>query len=287
MTVTGQDWASYQSGTPATTGLDFVFIKVTEGTDYTNPKWLEQRDHARAAGLVVGYYHYAQGVKNLAEADYFLSKVTLAPGELLAFDWEDSDVSNAEKDAWLKYVQAKVPAHRVVLYCNRSYWLDRDSTSYCADGLWIADPSAPAGHPRVQHTWTFHQYSEAGGVDRNVGNFASRAALQTWAAKGAKPPAPKPKPKPAVHYAPYPGTSWFRTGRKSPIVAVMHKRLVQIGCNHYTSSKNTDVIGSGDEASYEAYQRKYSAQHHKGWTGNALKWPPGKETWDALQVPKP
>jgi hypothetical protein len=67
----------------------------------------------------------------------------------------------------------------------------------------------------------------------------------------------------------------------------MHTRLVAVGCNHYQSSQNADVIGTGDEASYEAWQRKYSALHHKGWSGAALKWPPGKETWDALQVPRP
>lgn len=200
MTVNGQDWAGYQPATPSTSGLDFVFIKVTEGTGYTNPKWQQQRDHARRDGLVVGYYHYAHGLKNLAEADFFLSKVTLAPGEMLAFDWEDSEVSDAEKDAWIKYVQGKVPAHRVVLYCNRNYWLTRDHAGFVGDGLWIADPDAPAGHPRVTHAWTFHQHSSAGGVDRNVGNFASKAALQTWAAKGAvpKPPPPKPVPKPHV-----------------------------------------------------------------------------------------
>ena len=41
-------------------------IKVTEGTSYTNPKWQAQRDHARRAGLVVGYLlqyvgHRAEG----------------------------------------------------------------------------------------------------------------------------------------------------------------------------------------------------------------------------------
>ncbi|WP_435134241.1 hypothetical protein [Actinacidiphila sp. bgisy144] len=45
------------------------------------------------------------------------------------------------------------------------------------------------------------------------------------------------------------------------------------------------MSGSGDAAPYEAWQRKYSTEHHKGWSAAALKWPPGKESWDALQVP--
>jgi len=77
-------------------------------------------------------------------------------------------------------------------------------------------------------------------------------------------------------YEPYPGKAFFVTGRKSPIVAAMHDRLVAVGCNHYQSSANKDVIGSGDEASYEAWQRRC------GYPGD---WPPGKTTWDLLHVP--
>ncbi|MFZ4234985.1 hypothetical protein ACOZGD_07305 [Streptomyces murinus] len=66
----------------------------------------------------------------------------------------------------------------------------------------------------------------------------------------------------------------------------MRKQLIAKGCNRYQSNKNPDVIGSGDKASYEAWMREYNTSHHKGWTGAALKWPPGPETWNALQVPK-
>ena len=220
-----------------------------------------------------------------AQADYFLQHAAPRPGDLLAFDWEDTGVPDEDKDAWIRHVRASAPGHRVLLYCNLDYWLRRDHTSFCGDGLWIADPAVPAGQPRVDHPWTLHQYSSAGGLDRNAANFADVAALKTWAAKGTKSPAPKTKP--VVEYVPFPGASWFRQGRKSPIVAAMHKRLIEVGCNHYQTSKNADVIGSGDVASYVAWQRRYNAQHHRGWTGNALKWPPGKETWDALRVSKP
>ncbi|MFE7029434.1 peptidoglycan-binding protein [Streptomyces sp. NPDC057621] len=81
-------------------------------------------------------------------------------------------------------------------------------------------------------------------------------------------------------YEPYPGAAWFTMGRKSPIVARMHDRLVAVGCGKYQSSANKDTVGSGDVASYEAWQRL------QGFTGSAAKWPPGKTTWNALRVPK-
>ncbi|MFD1274826.1 peptidoglycan-binding protein [Streptomyces kaempferi] len=59
----------------------------------------------------------------------------------------------------------------------------------------------------------------------------------------------------------------------------MHKRLVTVGCNHYASSTNTDVWGSGDVASYAAWQRKCN------YIGAAADGIPGKTSWDLLHVP--
>lgn len=84
-------------------------------------------------------------------------------------------------------------------------------------------------------------------------------------------------PKPV--YEPFPGASFFKAGRRSPIVAAMHKRLVAVGCNHYQSTTNQDVWGSGDIASYAAWQRKL------GYTGSAADGVPGKTSWDRLHVP--
>jgi hypothetical protein len=275
MTVKGIDVASFQSSTYSTSGLSFVIVKATEGTSYVNSKHAAQVAHARAEGMVVGHYHFARPGAVAAQAAYFLQHAGAAAGDILAYDWEDAGVPGTDKDAWIKHVQASAASHRVLLYCNRDFWLNRDHTSFAGDGLWIADPDAAAGHPRVDHAWTFHQYSSSGGLDRDLGNFASKAALLTWAAKGGKPPP----------YEPFPGAGWFTTGRKSPIVAAMHARLVAVGCDHYQSTASKDVIGSGDVASYEAWQRKYNTDHHKGWTGAQLKWPPGSETWNALHVP--
>jgi hypothetical protein len=271
MTVSGIDVASYQSTTYPTAGLSFVMVKATEGTGYTNPRHAEQVAHGRAHGLLVGHYHFVRPGSMSAQADYFLTHAAARPGDVLVLDWEDQGVPDTDKDAWIRHVQAAMPHNRVLLYCNRDFWLHRDSTSFVGDGLWIADPDAPAGHPHITHPWLIHQYSSAGDTDRNVANFADKAALQAWAAKGTPPKPPS--------YEPFPGAAFFTTGRRSPIVAAMHARLVAVGCNHYRSAANADVIGLGDVASYEAWQRKC------GYSGAAATWPPGKTTWDKLHVP--
>ncbi len=89
-----------------------------------------------------------------------------------------------------------------------------------------------------------------------------------------------PAPKPAVAYAPFPGAGFFAPGRRSPIIAAMHDRLVAVGCNHYQSTANKDVWGSGDKASYAAWQCKL------GYSGSDADGIPGRTSWDKLKVPR-
>lgn len=180
----GVDVAGYQDAAYATAGLAFVFVKATEGTDYVNPKYAAQLDTGRKARLVVGHYHFLHHDNVAAQVAWFKAKSDVKAGEIIALDWEESGTTQVDRDGWIKGIRAVFPHNRVVLYCNINFWTHLDTESNAADGLWIADPSAPAGQPRVKHPWTFHQYSEVGGIDHDVANFASKAALVAWA-KGA------------------------------------------------------------------------------------------------------
>lgn len=140
---------------------------------------------------------------------------------------------------------------------------------------WGVPDAWPNGRPenctRDENTWeTKAGWYPHKGVPEN-----KHSDPLTWP---AFPAAPKPTAPPVAkpRYEPFPGSAWFTMGRRSTIVAAMHDRLVAVGCNHYQSSANKDVIGSGDKASYEAWQRRC------GYPGD---WPPGKTTWDLLHVP--
>ncbi|WP_046424522.1 glycoside hydrolase family 25 protein [Streptomyces malaysiense] len=181
--IHGIDVSAYQPSTYSTSGLDFVIVKATEGTSYINPRMQAQADHARAAGLVVGFYHFLRPGSMTAQAAYFVSKCASRPGDILAADWEDQGVSCADKDTFLREVKRLRPNHKVILYCNQTFWLGRDTTSYAGDGLWIAD-YVTAGKPRIKAKWLIHQYTDAApqGGDGDVAAFDSRAALAAWAA---------------------------------------------------------------------------------------------------------
>lgn len=179
MSVKGQDWSGYQPTQPSTSGLSFVFIKATEGTSYVNPHMAAQAAWARKNSLVVGFYHFARPGSMADQAKFFVENAVSVEGDLLAVDWEDPGVSCADKDALLADVKGLRSSHKVLLYCNRYYWLNVDTTSNCGDGLWIAD-YVTAGEPRIQAHWTFHQYSDTP-LDEDLGNFTDVASLKQWA----------------------------------------------------------------------------------------------------------
>lgn len=80
-------------------------------------------------------------------------------------------------------------------------------------------------------------------------------------------------------YAAYPGAAFFTDGRTSPVIGAMHARLVAVGCDRYQTHTNLDTWGSGDRASYAAWQTKC------GFKGADADGIPGKATWDELHVP--
>ncbi|MFI7404978.1 glycoside hydrolase family 25 protein [Streptomyces sp. NPDC049541] len=182
----GIDVSAYQSSSYSTDGLSFAFIKATEGRSYINPRVSAQARHGREAGLVVGFYHFLWPGHLQAQAEYFVEHAPSKAGDILAVDWERTSegthASNAEKDSFLRKVKALRPNHRVILYTNRDFWLNVDTTSYAGDGLWIAD-YVTAGKPRIKAKWRFHQYTSEP-HDKDVANFADKAALKEWAASG-------------------------------------------------------------------------------------------------------
>lgn len=281
MTIKGIDVSNYQQATWSTAGLDFVFIRATEGHTLVDSMQDKHAARARAAGLVVGFYHFLWPGDIQAQAAWFVSKCASVDGDVLMVDWERTSsgthASGAEKDEFLKAVKKLRPTHQVILYTNTSDWKGLDKTSFVQDGLFIAQYNGTAGHPDITAKWLFDQWTSTP-LDEDVANFANRAAMKAWSTASIPKPPVKTPPKPA--YQAFPGATWFKVGRTSPVVGAMRKRLIAEGCNHYKSSSNPNTIGSGDEASYEAWQRKC------GYSGTAAEWPPGKATWDKLQVPK-
>ena len=175
-TLSGCDISAFQSSIPV--GQQFVILKATEGTTYIDSHfagwWSE------LAGKLRGAYHFARPSNDPAtEATHFLAEIEgrLKPGDLVVLDFETADGMSpahcaAWAKTWLQHVHAgtgRVP----IVYT----FLNFAEEGYCAGlggfPLWVADPSSSRGKPRVPAPWTswvLHQYSTAGGIDRDVFN---------------------------------------------------------------------------------------------------------------------
>lgn len=99
--------------------------------------------------------------------------------------------------------------------------------------------------------------------------------------KGGKlePDVVAPAPKPTPIYAPFPGTSFFRLGKKHPLITAMGKRLVAEGYKGYADGPGP-TFTRADIKAYAWWQRKLK------YTGSAADGYPGKSSWDKLKVPK-
>jgi GH25 family lysozyme M1 (1,4-beta-N-acetylmuramidase) len=178
------DWNAVRNG-----GIEFAWIKATEGTTYIDDKFGANYTGAHAAGVIRGAYHFARpgSSSGAAQANYFADhgggwsadNLTL-PG---ALDLEAgcSGLSAAAMQGWISdfYNTYKARTGRdMVIYTTASWW-NSCTGSWTGMGskapLWVAhwgasNPSIPAGFP----TWTAWQYTDsgsvagvAGAVDRN------------------------------------------------------------------------------------------------------------------------
>ena len=94
----GADVSSYNTSdlsNIAKSGAKFVFVKLSEGLDYRNPKAQAQINSAKVNNMLVMGYHYARfsGDSNMAvqEGHYTVNsakEVDLPKGSYLACDWE-------------------------------------------------------------------------------------------------------------------------------------------------------------------------------------------------------
>lgn len=183
--IKGYDVSAFQNANFPTAGTSFAFIKGTEGRSYVNPKQKEQAAHARAAGLVVGFYHFLHPGHIKEQAAHFVQGSASIEYDLMVVDWETnpdgSAATCAEKDAFIAEVRRlRGSSHKIGLYCNRDFWRHRDTTGNAGDFLWIAVYGVTAGKPGIQSAWLFHQYTDKP-LDTNVCKFASKAELVAFA----------------------------------------------------------------------------------------------------------
>ena len=196
-TVLGIDIASGQHAGGATiswnqvaaAGYRFAFIKATEGSYYVNPFFASDLAAARAAGLLVAAYHFANPSFSggALQADFTVDHAGVGDdgGTLpiiadLEFDpYAAQDHTNecygltaAQMVSWIRSFSAEVrrrTGQLPVIYTVASWWnkCTGRSGAFAADPLWVASYNPGAGAPTMPAGWpayAYWQYTSAGEV---------------------------------------------------------------------------------------------------------------------------
>ena len=147
----GTDLSKY-----ANLGAKYVFVKVSEGLDYRNPKAEAQIKSAKDNGMMVSGYHYARFSANsgiaVQEGHYAVNSavaVGLPKGSYLACDWESGsgNVTNqgyeASSDAILAFMDTVATAgYKPLLYSGKALLTNnvnvKKITAKYGTCLWVA-----------------------------------------------------------------------------------------------------------------------------------------------------
>ena len=163
-------------------GQHFAYVRASAGSLTADSAYATNRTGARAAGLTVGSYHYANpdtAPDDAAnEAAWFLRNATIGSGDLLpVLDLEVSNgLSPADLIAWAQAWVASVESAtgvKPLIYTTPSFWAsamaDTDWFAQNGNRLWVAhwttasQPTVPAGN-WAGTGWTFWQHSSSGSV---------------------------------------------------------------------------------------------------------------------------
>lgn len=160
-------------------GIDIVYIKSSEGTDYIDPYFRSHYEQAKDNNLNIGFYHFLTATTEeeaIAEARFFASVVNgLVSDCRLAMDFEVFDgLSLTEINdislAFLSEVE-NLTGKEVVVYSDafnaRNTFSSRVASAY---PVWVAEYGTTEPEDGQWSTWIGFQYTNQGRVSGISGN---------------------------------------------------------------------------------------------------------------------
>ena len=183
-TVNGMDVASYDDVTDwaaaKASGIEYAFIRVSDGTQYPDPTFATKWPAAKAAGMLRGAYQYFRPSEDpIAQADLLLNATgPLMPGDLPpVLDLEvnggltQAQVTAAVKQ-WIDHVTAAIGRPPIV-YAGLYSWPDlTGGADFTTSPLWIAQYTS-AACPDIPDPWThwlFWQHTASGSAPGVTGS---------------------------------------------------------------------------------------------------------------------
>ena len=163
-------------------GIQMVYIKASEGTNFIDPYFEKNYAGAKANGLKVGFYHYvrARTVEQAQkEAQFFASVISgKTPDARLAMDFESFGNLNREEInaialTFLKTVQ-NITKKEMVVYSNTNDARNIFYGEVTAYPLWVAQYGVEEPTPNGNwNTWVGWQYTDEGKIN-GIQNYVDR-----------------------------------------------------------------------------------------------------------------
>lgn len=169
------DWEELHKTQQTPFPVRFVFMKASEGGDFSDTAFVRNFDMARQYGFIRGAYHfYNPKTDAVRQADFFIRSVKLDPGDLppvLDIETRSKDVPKLRRD--LKIWLDKIEKHyhvKPILYTSYKF-----KNRYLNDSIfdsypyWIAHYYVDSVEYKGQ--WKFWQHTDVGtlpGIDESV-----------------------------------------------------------------------------------------------------------------------
>lgn len=183
-------------------GIQFVYVKATEGVSYVDPTFIQNAKGAIAVGLPVGAYHFAHPQNDpIAEAKNFVSQLEKIKYSLLpVIDLETAPagMTEAQLVQWARKFVNYVKSERncdVMLYTGIWFINKYNGLTGLEDLLlWAAIYKNSCPDAGGWKRWTIWQFTESGKVDGIAGNVDLNIAEDLNLFKiGGKPMASTPQ----------------------------------------------------------------------------------------------
>lgn len=204
--VHGIDVARFQDslnwGTARTHGVNFAFIKATEGGDLLDPMFEDHWKGAGRAGVARGAYHfYYFCTTPEIQARWFIENVPKTRGMLppvLDMEWNPfsptcklrppADVVRRNTQIFLRIIKAHY-GQQPVIYTTPKFYAENDMGRLRGIEFWLRSTAVHPSEKYPNERWTFWQFTSTGRVpgasgDIDINVYAGSAeSWESWLAR--------------------------------------------------------------------------------------------------------
>lgn len=185
------DWAQVRAA-----GIDFAYLKATEGGDHLDEKFIQNWAGAKRAGLPRGAYHFIYWCRPAHEqAFWFMLNVPPDPDALppvLDLEWNGHSPSCSKRieankaREMIDVLLAAMEAHtgkRPIIYTDTTFHADVLEGRYNEYPFWLRSVAAEPHKIFKKRPWTMWQYTTTGrvrGIEGNVDLNTFNGNSRNW-----------------------------------------------------------------------------------------------------------